>query len=84
MKIEKKEVKRVVEYEYNFTFNEEQTMILAYIMGSIGGCHPWRGEFINPLYNELFDMIDREKLEEFKRKNKPSLSAYFNSPGVEK
>ena len=78
MNVEKKEITRVVENEYTITLNEEQAMILAYIMGNIAVVLPWKSGFIDRLYSQLYDMIGSQKLEEFKKKNKPNLAAYFN------
>lgn len=77
MKIEKKKITRVVEYEYNFTLNEEQALILTFILGKIGGIHLMRDLLVNPLYSELEKNIGTEKVYKFRVDNKNALESYM-------
>lgn len=70
MNVEKKEITRVVENEYNITLNEEQALILTLILGKIGGVHRMRDLLVNPLYNELQKNIGYEKVHRFQVDNK--------------
>lgn len=76
MKVEKKEIRRVVENEYTLTLSEEQAMILVALMGNIGGYNSWRQTVVDPIYMELrrsigvfeyddwFDKTGRDKMKE--------------------
>jgi len=44
--------------------DEQEAMILAKIVGNIGGIHEWRS-FTGQLYTELLDRLGREDLFEF-------------------
>lgn len=65
MKIEKREIRRVVENEYTITLSEEQAMILVAIMGNIGGYNNWRGDLIDPMYSNLVRSIGREEYDKW-------------------
>lgn len=44
--------------------DEQEAMILAKILGNIGGIHEWRS-FTGQLYAELLDRLDKDDLFEF-------------------
>lgn len=71
MKISKTEVTRIVENEYTLTLTEEQAMILAAIMGNVGGYNSWRKTVVDPIYYDLVKSIGRDEYENwFKDKRK--------------
>lgn len=70
MKIERKEIVKVIESEYTITLNEEAAMILVAIMGNIAGCNSWRTDFIDPMYRELGNKIGFNNYYEWYAKNK--------------
>ena len=38
--------------------NEHEAMVLAKILGNIGGIHPWRDEVLQPMWSELKRALD--------------------------
>lgn len=59
MKTTKKTVTRIT-----IELDEQEAMILAKLIGNIGGIHEWR-TFTGQLYTELLDRLGRDDLYEF-------------------
>jgi len=59
MKTTKKTVTKI-----NIELDEREAMILAKIVGNIGGLHEWRA-FTGQLYAELLDHLDVDNIFEF-------------------
>jgi len=59
MKTNKKTITKI-----NIELNEQEAMILAKILGNIGGIHGWRS-FTGQLYAELIDHLNVDNLFEF-------------------
>ena len=59
MKTTKKTVTKI-----NIELNEQEAMILAKIVGNVGGIHEWRA-FTGQLYAELIDHLDVDNIFEF-------------------
>jgi hypothetical protein len=59
MKTTKKTVTKI-----NIELDEQEAMILAKIIGSIGGLHEWRA-FTGQLYTELLDHLGKDNIFEF-------------------
>ena len=45
--------------------NEHEAMVLAKVLGNIGGIHPWRSDVLGPMWSELKRALDIEHTEDF-------------------
>lgn len=45
--------------------NEHEAMVLAKVLGNIGGVHPWRSDVLQPMWSELKRALDINCTSEF-------------------
>jgi len=45
--------------------DEHEAMVLAKILGNIGGIHPWRDDVLGPLWTELKWALDIDSTNEY-------------------